>query len=303
MNKILRFLLLPLCFLITCAHAEDRWSINIAPETLYGDYASSPVREKIYSEGALVDLQYLERCSVLFGYFPLQLYYKNNIPTLYQTTNYLSYRDVLTPDFLSGVLTLRLDGYKIQNNDRTHETDGVNVVSPLISYINYDKTYYLDFGYATSRYGESHIGRGGLQVSQYTPTVGLGFNDSTNWMRFRVYDIHTSDYIRSQDVTHTDGLEITLSHYILYCPFYIPKRIDAGFFIGKRIYAVDSDALIVNNLGDIQKGGVYLQAQWRLSQHVDFLVNGGHQSFTTLINNNRVPYALNYVYAGITVKI
>lgn len=303
MKKIQGFLFLFL--LATCAWAKagERWSLNITPQATSAGYSSSPIREKMYSEGVLLNLQYLERRAILFGYFPLQLNYKYNIPSLHQTTDYLSFREFRTPDFLRGLLTLRLDGYRVTNNDPTHETDDVNVIEPMISYINYAKTYYLDFGYTSSWYGQSHIGNGGLRVIQYTPTFGLGFNNSTNWVRFRLYEIYTSNYIRSQEVTHTNGLEVTLTHYLLYYPFFIPNKLDADFFIGQRTYAVDSDALLVYNLGDIQKNGVYLQAQWRLSSYADFIINGGHFNFTTLINNSRTPYALNYIFAGITFKL
>lgn len=303
MKKIQGLLPLLLFFVVTCAKAGDIWSFNVAPQGLSGNYDNSPFREKTYSEGVLLNLQYLERFAILYGYFPLQLYYKHDIPALYQKTDYLSLRDMRTPDFLSGWLTLRLDGYKISNDDPTHESDDVNVIAPIISYINYDKTYYLDFGYAGSWYGESHIGRGGLNVSQYTPTVGFGFNDSTNWLRLRVYDIHPSDYIRSEKYHHTDGLEVTFSHYILYYPFYVPNRIDAELFIGKRVYAVDNDALVVYNLGDVQTNGMYLQAQWRVTSYMDLLVNGGQQSYTTLVFDDRIPYTLNYIYAGLTFKL
>ena len=116
MNKTLRFIL-PLCFLMNCAQAGDRWSLNITPQASYGNYDGSPTRNRIYSEGMLFNLQYLERFAVLYGYFPLQLYYKNNIPALYQDTNYFSVRDFQTQTFFR-LLTLQLDGYRIRNDDQ-----------------------------------------------------------------------------------------------------------------------------------------------------------------------------------------
>lgn len=304
MTKFQILLLLLLSLVITKTEAFDRWTFSITPQASSGSYSSSPIREKTSSEGILLNMQYLERDALVLGYFPLQLDYKRRlIPTLHQTTNYISLRDFRTPDALPGILTLRLDGYRINNDDPTHETNDVTVIQPIISFINYAKTRYLDFGYASSTYGKSRIGNGGLHVSQFTPSFGVGFSENTNWIRLRLYDIYASNYIRAQHVTHSNGLEITFSHYILYYPFYIPNRIDAEVFLGNSTYAVDSDAMIVNNLGDVQKNGMYLQANWRLTQHADFLINGGHLNFTTLIANSRIPYALNYIYAGITIKV
>lgn len=303
MKNIQRFLALLLISLAANASAFESWTFSLTPQTTYGGYSDSPVRNKTVSEGALLNMQYLERDAFLFGYFPLQLYYKNNIPELHQATYYGSFRNFQTPDFLSGWLTLRLDGYRINSNNPTHETDDVTVVQPIISYINYAKTYYLDFGYAASWYGLSNIGNGGLHVSQFTPSFGMGFNENTNWVRFRLYEIYASNNVRAQYMTHTDGLEVTLSHYILYYPFFVPNRIDLNVYLGNRTYTVDSDALLVYNLGDVQRSGVYLQANWRLSSHVDFLINGGRYNFTTLILNTHYPYSLNYIFGGITFKV
>lgn len=310
MYNIQRLLTLLLFLVAANAWALDCWTVSLTPQALFGNYSSSPVRSEIKSQGLLLNTQYLERDAILLGYFPLQLRYKHNIPGLHQATYYASLRDFQTPDCLKGWLTFRLDAYKVYNNDPTHETTNVNVIQPLISYINYAKTYYFDFGYAASSYAKSHIRNGQLRVSQFTPSVGIGFNENTNWLRLRLYEIYASNYIRAQHMTHTDGVEITFSHYLLYYPFYIPNRIDAEVYLGNRTYAVDSDAMVVYNLGDVQQTGMYLQANWRLTSHVNFLVNGGHLNFTTLLPKNsfpfrlkRFPYALNYIYAGVTVSV
>lgn len=303
MANIQRLLILLLVPIATNAWALNYWTISLAPQVLKSGYSDSPTRYQMTSEGAVLNLQYLERNALLLGYFPLQLEYKHGIPELRQSTYYASLRDFRTPDCLSGWITSRLDGYRITNNDPTHETGDVSVIQPTISYINYAKTYYLDFGYAASWYGESNIGNGGLRVSQFTPSFGMSFDNKTKWVRFRLYEIYASNNVRAQRVTHSDGLEITLSHYILYYPFYIPNRIDLDTFFGKRTYAVDSDALVVYNLGDVQRNSVYLQANWRLSSHFDFLINAGHYNFTTLISNVHFPYTMNYVFGSLTITM
>lgn len=170
MNTIRWFVIFLLDILaLTDAFAFDKWTVSLTPQAMSGSYSSSPVRDRMTSEGLLLNLQYLERSAVLLGYFPLQLHYKNGIPELNQQTDYISLRSFQTPDSLGGWLTLRLDGYRVNNNDPIHETDDVNVVEPLISYINYAKTYYMDLGYAQSWYGNSNIGRGQLTVSQVAP--------------------------------------------------------------------------------------------------------------------------------------
>lgn len=299
-----RFFLLPYLLLAITNQslASDWWTVNVTPQIVEGNYPGSPVREKLNTTGAVADFQYLERFGFAVGDTHLNLHYKYNIPALTQDAAYFSVRDILTPDLLPGTLTLRLDTYRITGNDPTNETDGTTVYSPIVSFLNYEETWYLDLGYAYSRYGSSTIGNGDLNLSQVTPTFGFAFNEKQDWLQVRLYGIHSSNPVRSQNISHTFGSDISLTHYITPDYFFIPNEVQPGAFIGERIYAVDNTALIVYNLGDIQKNSIYLQAKWYISDHADLILNGGSFRFNTLYFNTNYSYKLNYIYAGINFK-
>lgn len=293
---------LVLLSMTTPALAGDWWTVNVTPQAVAGNYPGSPIREKINTTGAILDFQYLERFGFAVGDTHLNLQYKYNIPDLHQDAVYFSIRDYLTPDSLPGILTLRLDSYRIVGNDPTHETDGTTVFSPVISFLDYTQSYYLDLGYAYSKYGNSSIGNADLTISQITPTIGFSFNEQRNWLNFRFYGIHSSNPVRSQNTTNTFGSEVTFTHYLIPNYFFTPNQIQLGAFLGKRMYAVDNTALIVYNLGDIQKNSVFAQARWNVTQHIDLILNGGNLHFNTLFNNASYSYKLNYIYAGLNFR-
>ncbi|CAM2930436.1 hypothetical protein [Legionella worsleiensis] len=282
--------------------AGDFWTTNITPQAVAVTYPGSPIRNNLNTEGALVDFQYLERLGISIGETHLNLNYKFDIPALNQDIGYFSIRTPLTPDYLDGILTLRLDTYKIWGNDPTRETDNTSIIAPIVSFLNYKQTYYLDFGYAYSKYGTSAIRNDNLSITQVTPTVGFSFFEQMNWIYLRLYSINSSNPIRSQNLNNTLGTEITLTHYIMPSHFFVPQVLQAGLFLGKRIYAVDNIALIPYNLGDVQKNSAYVQAKWKLTQHLFFILNGGSQNFNTLYNNANYSYKLNYIYGGLNFK-
>jgi hypothetical protein len=286
----------------TFSWAGDWWTVNITPQAVSGTYPGSPIRNNLNTEGVIADFQYLERIGVSLGGTHLNLNYKDTISPLRQDIGYFSIRTPLTPDFISGILTLRLDSYKIWGNDPTHETDNTNIISPIISFLNYKQTYYFDVGYAYSKYGTSTIRNDNLAITQVTPTFGFSFFKQMNWLYFRLYNINSSNPVRSQNLNHTMGTEITLTHYIMPRYFFVPQELQFGVFAGKRIYAVDNVALIPYNLGDLQKGSAYLQAKWRVSPHLFLILNGGSQNFSTVYNNTNFAYKLNYIYGGLNFR-
>lgn len=282
--------------------AGDWWTVNITPQAVLGNYPGSPIRNNMHTEGAIADFQYLERVGISVGETHFNLNYKYDIPELRQEIGYLSIRTPLTPDYLPGILTLRLDGYKIWGNDPTQETDNTNIISPIISFLNYKQTYYLDVGYAYSKYGTSTIRNDTLAINQVTPTFGFSFLKQMNWLYFRLYTINSSNPVRSQNLRNTLGTEITLTHYIIPSHFFIPQELRLGVFVGERIYAVDNVALMPYNLGDLQKDSAYLQAKWKVSPHLFLILNGGSQNFITFYNNANYTYKLNYIYGGLNFK-
>ena len=251
--------------------------------------------------GVSFDAQYQDRGGLAGGATYTRLNYKGGIAALDQAAEFLSGRINFMPDRVPGRLTLRLDGHQINNNDTTNESDDVQVVAPQLSYLNHRKTVYLDLGYAFSAYGKSRIGNGALTVQQWTPTLGLGFNHQADWLQLRLYDVNASNAARAMH-GHTDALEIKLTHYFTPTAAWLPQSLTIGGLIGNRMYAVDRDTQVVYNLGDEQRGGGFLTAQWQLSRRFQLTLSGGSDRYQAQdrFRGSQYTYTGTYGYLGLT---
>lgn len=300
-----KWIVIAFLFAFNNVYAIDNWTINLTPNASDQSFNSvSPIRNHLWTYGATYDAQYLERFGIAIGAQHLNLTYKIPIPMLQQDTGYLSYRQFDYVDCACGVFKYRLDGYYISSNDTTNETNDVRVITPIISFLNYKQTLYGDLGYAYSAYGRSQIGNGSLNVNQITPTFGFGFNEKYDWLQMRLYDNYYSNATRSLNRHHTDAVEFKLTHYLFpyYCWF--PEFIQAGALVGSRLYAVDDDAILVYNLGDMQKQSGFLAAQWKLNRYMRWYVQGGSMRFetNTLNLSSTTNYTQNYIYTGLTFR-
>lgn len=276
--------------------APDLWSIKATPQFTYGSYQGSPTRNSITSAGVYADAQYLERGGITVGAMRTSLSMKLGAPTLQQNNAFLSGRLNFTPDLLPGRLTLRADIHQANNNDVTNETNGVSAIAPHVSFTNFEKTRYFALGYTRSRYGDSNIGNGSLTITQWTPTVGLGFNQGADWLQLRAYDIRVSNAVRAQNNAGTDAVEVKWTHYLASAAL-MPEQIQIGALLGKRIYAVDSDSASIYNLADMQRGSVSLGAQWKLTSDARLLLQSGHERY---VSSGGIGYSGTYIYAGIS---
>ena len=219
-----------------------------------------------------------------------------------QNGGYLSGRLNFTPDLLPGRLTVRADVHIADNDDITNETDKVRVFAPQVSFLSFDKTKYLDLGYAHSSYGDSNIGNGSLSVSQWTPTVGFGFNQGADWLQVRLYAVRISNERRSLNDSSTEAVEAKWTHYFLAPTGLIPEHVQLGALVGKRIYAVDGDTAALYNLADMQRGGVLAGAQWKIASNFHLLLNGGYDRYETQVTGVSNKYNGEYIYTGVIAK-
>jgi hypothetical protein len=301
---------LALCFSILLAntsHAEestlDNWTWKLTPFVTYIGYGGSPLRSDMVSSGAYIDAQYGDRGGITGGASYTRLNYKGGISAINQAEEYLSGRLNFYPDGLPGRLSLRLDGHQINNDDSTNESDDVQVIAPQVSYLSQGKSLYLDLGYAISFYGSSHLGNGSLNVQQWTPTVGLGFNENYDWLQLRLYDVSASNTARAMR-GHTDAVEIKLTHYFTPQAVWVPHWVSIGGLAGNRMYAVDSDTAAVYNLADEQKGGGFVAALWKLSDTYKATLSSGYDIYETRdsVTANRYTYSGANVFIGLTAQ-
>lgn len=284
------------------ATPPNAWAFKLTPQVIYGSYKKAPIRDSVSSIGAFAAAQYLEKGGVSIGATHTDLRRLLRLPVLRQDNYFLSGHVNYAPASLPGKLTFRMDAHHATNSDITNETNGVRVIAPQLSFIDSGKTRYFDLGYARSRYGDSNIGYGSLSVNQWTPTLGFGLNNGSDWVQLRVYDIRVSNPARAQNLSGTDALEGKWTHYL--APGNgMPEQIQIGALVGKRIYAVDGDSAGLYNLADVQRGGISAGAQWKIAPHAKLLVTGGYDRYETPSWwGGSTIYSKSYIYSAISAQ-
>jgi len=273
------------------AAAEGDWSVKTDVQALYGNYSGSQQRSSLSSGGLILSADYLEKggFSLAANYTRLAFKAGNNIN---QQGYYANARYNFYFDALPGPITLRLDGHLINNNDITGNTDNVKVIAPQISFMNYAKTFYIDFGYARSSY------KNNLNVDQFTPTLGFGFNGGADWFQVRGFFIKPSNRLRAQNKSNTAAVDVKWSHWFAPGSWHGLEKIQLGGLFGERIYAVDNDAAAVYNLADIQRGSLSLALQWRLTESLHVMLMGGNERYL----NNTISDTYNNRFAYIDIS-
>ena len=263
------------------------WQVRADTQASYGKYNGSIKRKDLVNAGVIMSADYLEKGGFSLGANYTKLTF-NAGSVLNQQSIYGSLRYNIYLDALPGPLTLRIDGHGINNNDVTGNTDNVKVIAPQLSFLNYSKTFYIDLGYARSSYQNN------LTVDQWTPTLGMGFNDGADWLQVRGYFIKPSNKLRAQNTSRTSAADVKWTHWLAPDAWWGLEKLQLSGLFGDRIYAVDGDVAAVYNLADVQKGSLSLALQWKLSPSLHLMLAAGNERYLdNAINdsyNNRYAY-------------
>ncbi len=315
----------------------DRYSKG-GVEVLQKSYSGSDYYNDLAGFGVYIATDYLEETSFVVGYNYNKRQYKSgltgapsdmreNIVFLGASGNYFL-------DSLPGKLTLRLDAYVGQDkyNDFTITVPGspmgggtqnvsikdeFTVFNPAVAFLNYAKTLYLDLGFAYSTHKSNdsannninithpkkNIIVGGsstddLTVTQWTPTIGFGFNHVVDWLQFRSYLINYSSSNRVDFKDSTTALEMKWIHWFSSDPFLGLESASFILLTGERIYAVDSDSYSLYNFADMQKSSFSVSAKWKLDDQLNLIIQAGHENNEDIVENNN--YSSSYLYGQLS---
>ncbi len=270
----------------------DTWVLKATPSITSGSYSGSQQRDKISEVGLMISGDYLEQGGVTVGYSNTQVNMKTT-SAIKQDNYVVSGRMNYFPDALTGRLTLRLDGYTVNNNDATGNTSNVTAYAPQISWLSSDGMLYADLGYAKSRYQNQ------LNASQFTPTIGFALNGGADWVQIRSYLISGLNPVRAANKSSTTALDANWTHYFAPESTFAPSTMSLGVSMGEKIYAVDMDAQSVSNLADLSKGGATVGLGWNIAKDTKLFVLAGQTKYSDVALNNN--YKLNVGYANLTV--
>lgn len=262
-------------------------------QTTSGAYAGAQSRSSIQSHGLMLSSDYLESGGLSLGLNRTGINARGGAQDVSQNALFISGRLHATPDRLAGRLTTRLDLHAIDNDDSTGDSDDVSAIAPQLSYLSFDKRRYCDLGYAHSSY------RNDLSLNQWTPTVGLGFNEGADWLQLRGWLIDPSNPARAQGKDSTRALEMKWTHWLDANAAGI-DNMKLGLSAGERVYAVDPDAGSVANLADIHRGGINLGAEWKPGRNINVLALIGQDRFRNASVTPNNDYRLNYLYLWVS---
>lgn len=296
--------------------AEENWYWKGSGQLLVKSYNGSDQLDYLTGVGVFLTGDYLERGGFTVGYNFNNTDYKADLSSGQTETKenilFLSGKANFHPDQLPGRLTLRLDSY-LGNDELSFQTtttgspmgggsstqtitvdDDFTVVNPTVSFLNYAKTFYADVGFAYSSYRSDDDVTDDIDISQWTPTLGFGFNHAYDWLQLRAYLISLSSSNRVEDKDSTSALEAKWTHWF---SANAPLNLHSArltVLAGERLYAVDSDACSLCNVPDLQTGMVSIGAEWKLSELSSVFLQGGYESYKNLSLSDR--YNSSYLF-------
>lgn len=277
------------------AQSSDAWQVSAGAQGFAGDYQESVERATITAAGFTFSAEQPSSGGFSLNYSRNWLDFYAPGADSEENSWFLSGRKYFIDDS-NGTLTLRLDGYWVDDSQQAESENDVWAVAPQMSFINGSRTVYFDLGIAYSIYGDSATVRDDLRVVQFTPTLGLGSSSLTDWFQFRGYFILPSNANRAQQQDSAAALEVKYTHWYVDKPLGL-YALQAGFVAGERVYAVDHDAAAVYNLADLQTGSMTVSGQWQWFRATNVTTLLGYDQF----DNQSIgdSYGRVFFYLGI----
>ena len=288
--------------------SDDTWQNSVIPQMYWQGYADSIARDSAYNAGLYLVSEYLDSSKFRAGYNYTVVNLKDDAD-ITEHMFYLSGEHSMFPDMLPGKLIFRLDGYRGQStleynvdnppvivtvinmgggkkpggstttiisggSTTIKQSADITAFQPQLAFSNYAKTFYADIGYAYSKYE----GTSKVEVDQFTPTIGFGWNDGYDWLQLRLYliKIHGAALVFSDN--QLESLETKYTYWFKDDSSTNMDFVRLSLLAGERALAVDSDAGVIYSTADKQNGSLQASIQWKLSDT---------SSMLTLVNYSR----------------
>jgi hypothetical protein len=279
---------------------EKQWFMSMDLQGLSGSYSGSIARTGLDNYGVFLHADYFERAGFTLGYNRTALDLAGNAADTEQDNLFLSARVGLTPDFLDGRITLRLDAYDVSNNVPSASADDASVAMSQVSYLNFPQTFYWDLGFARSDYEDSTGSGSGLEVDQLTLTIGFGLNEQRDWIQARAYliDLNAPASISRQG--DTSAIELKWTHALSADGFLGLETLRFSALAGERLFTVDPDAAAIYSLSDLQTGGFSGGGEWAIGENSGLMLIVGLENFENHELNDK--YRSSFLYLNFSHK-
>lgn len=275
-------------------HAASPWRTTTTLQGVDLQYSESSPRARLNGWGLFVAADYFEDYGFTGAYNQRGVRFKNGVETS-ELDLYFSARANRFFDKLGGRGTLRADVHQLTDSTADIDDD-IQVWAMQLAYLSAQKRFYVDAGYAQSRYTSENVAIDNIAIAQWTPTIGfaLGAHD---WLQTRSYVISHSDSNRLMRIRTTQALEMKWTHGFDLREGSGPESLIVGLLKGERMYAVDPDSSDVYALSDLQRAIYTLGLRWRVTQSASVLALVGRQEYQAAASDNR--YFGTHIYLSI----
>jgi hypothetical protein len=255
--QLIAILFLPLG---TC-QAQQAWQVDAELLHARGNYNDSYTMNRQRSDGLRLSGEYQKQWGVSAGLVATTIDLNSSQgsnPAIHQQNWLLSSYLHLPSSPTPGRWTIQLDTHRIENDTKQGDSNGVNVIAPQIRWASASAPIILGLSYAQSHYKDSPATR------QYTPSIGLGFNQNKYWLQVDLYAINHLDPSRALGQSSTRGTDIKLTQFLSPGKTWKPRSITVGIEAGKKFHAVNMTSQAVYNLPMTHTGGASINAVWPL---------------------------------------
>ncbi|MCW9047644.1 MAG: hypothetical protein OQK46_06140 [Gammaproteobacteria bacterium] len=320
MKYFINKFLLGLMFICSSLYAEanNNWYMSASANISFNAFSKSQNLDTQSELGVFVDADYLENYGLSAGLI-YQSQGQKSFDNISNNILFLGARYHIYPESVPGKLSLSLETYTANESSTVKTTstqtpgsgsggpstvtiateiinDSMDIINPVVSYLNYTKTFYVDLGYAQSEYASTDPEIGKLKVKQWAPTIGFSFNDQYDWLQFRYYNIELSNDTRSPGITETSASEFKLTHWLNNNENSSFNNIQFIMLIGERLFAVDADARKVYNLADMQTSTYSIGGNWKNVNKNEFYLYAGVENYEDPESNEN--YNNVFLYSG-----
>jgi len=242
--------------------AEQAWQVDTELLHAQGNYHDSYTMNRQRSDGLRVSGEYQKQWGMRAGLVSTTIDLNASLaspPAVHQQNWLLSSYLHLPSSSTLGRWTVQLDAHRIENDTTQGDSNGVHVIAPQIRWASASAPIILGLSYAQSHYKDSPTTR------QYTPSIGLGFNQNKYWLQVDLYAIDHLEPSHALGQSSTRGTDIKLTQFLNPGETWKPRSITVGIETGKKYHAVDMTSQTVYNLPMINTGGANITAAWPLS--------------------------------------
>ena len=301
----------------TLANATGSIDITSTANGSFNSYLKSDTLHGQFEISLFIDATVQSNTGGGFGY----IYQNQGLSNQNDIVNNILYLNVWHswfPESLPGKLSLSLHSY--QGSDRSGQTtsgntppqsnssnlrvssfiDSLDIYNPVLSFMNYRKTFYIDVPFSHSTYSSSDSTIDKLKVKQWSPAIGTAFNNQYDWIQLRAYSIDLSNDSRTPGIDHTNAYSLSWSHWFDKQPGTSLNQLTISVLNGKRLYAVDHESRKIYNLTDMQTASLTIGAVWNKNTDSDWYMYFGYEQYKDVSTSER--YNSVYVYTGLLTR-